>query len=189
MLPLVDFVSGWFCIPKHQLQKLLLLSFAHSAFLSLSVSLFVPASSGHGPVLATAGTLTSVQLCGLDAAHLLSLSAFSLLLICYIPFPCSDQSAAVGSPRGWEIPTASSHCMTIHDNTPDLQLSAQRENQDHLVTKLRPARPKTFTLFSSFPLTLSVTCRVMWKRVVNKGRGGGDDWGAMSWQLSVCVCV
>lgn len=99
-------------------------------------------------------SLTSVLLCGLDAAHLFSLSAFSLLFIRCIPFPCSDQSTAVGSSRGWEIPSASSHCMTIHDNTRDLQLSAQRENQDHLVSKLRPARPKTFTLFSSLPLTL-----------------------------------
>lgn len=39
-------------------------------------------------------------------------------------FPSSDQSAAVGSPRGWEIPTATSHCAAIHYNTWDIQVSS-----------------------------------------------------------------
>lgn len=163
MLPLVGFVSGWFCIPKHQLQTVPTLFRSFCSPLSFCFTVF------HQPPLAMVlclpqlehWSLTSVQLCGLDAAHLLSLYAFSLLFIHCIPFPCSDQSAAVGSPRGWEIPTASSHCMTIQNNTPDLQLSAQHDNQDHLETKLRLTRPQTFTCFSSLPLTLSVTCRVM----------------------------
>lgn len=91
---------------------------------------------------------TSVSLCGLDAAHLHPpLCFFPCFLFTLISFPRSDQSAAVGSPRGWEIPT-SSHGMTMHHHRPELQLSAHRANQDHLVTKLGPAGPRTLKLFS-----------------------------------------
>lgn len=112
---------------------------------------------------------TGVSLCGLDASPF-PLCFFPGFLFALISFPQSDRSVAVGSLRGWEIPTASSHCMTRHSKTPELQLSAHRENQDHLVTKLEPARPKTLSLLS--PL---------------RGGGGEDAWGAPSWQLCVCV--
>ena len=50
-------------------------------------------------------SLTSVSLCGLEASHVHSRSAFPLAFNSFFPLV---QSAAVGSPRGWEIPTASS---------------------------------------------------------------------------------
>ncbi len=94
-----------------------------------SLSLCAPACSGCSPELATAGTLVSNQRVTLWSGRISapSLLFFFCFLFALISFPHSDQSAAVGSPRGWEIPAANSHCITINWNTPKL-CSDHREN-------------------------------------------------------------
>lgn len=89
---------------------------------------------------------TSVSLCGLDASHLPSLSAFS-------PAFYSLSSVFLGveecSCRFTQRLGNTRSKFSLHDNT--LQnirtSSGRRKNQDHLVTRLGPARPKTLTLF------------------------------------------
>lgn len=115
MLPLWALFQMFFCIPKHWVQTVLpLLHRFPSLFLSHCL---------HQPPLAMVLSSpqlehwprTSVSLCGLDAS------------IPSLPVPCfyslsslflgSDQSSAVGSPRGWEIPATRSHCMTLYYKT------------------------------------------------------------------------
>lgn len=93
-------------------------------------------------------------------------------------FPSSDQSAAVGSPRGWEIPTATSHCTALQSTIiHGIFKCLHSENQDHLVT--RPAKSKTLTLFLN---PCSIQGRL--KFVVCKQRKKGRWLGC----VFVCVC-
>lgn len=75
--------------------------------------------------------------------HPFPLSARSLYLLALITFPQSDPGSAIGSPRGWEIPTTRSLYMTLDYKTTQLPRVVHHENRDHLVTKTEEARPKT----------------------------------------------
>lgn len=83
----------------------------------------------HQPLLATVPSSpqlehwsrTSVSPCGLDASPFPLCFFLCSLSFALISFPHSDQSAAVGSTRGWEIPAEISHCMTMQYTTTELK--------------------------------------------------------------------
>lgn len=127
--------------------KLQLLSFTRSALLTPSVYpslLWLWSGACHS------------WHCSLTSVSLWSGCSTSPFPLCYFPcflfiyFPWSDESRAVGSTRGWEIPTANSHCMTMCYDTPGLRLPVQNGNRDRLDTLGQPNTKHWILLHSLF---------------------------------------
>lgn len=120
--------------------KLFFLSSTESPFF-----LFASASSGYGPGLTTAGILAS-DLCVTPWSGCIhSLSALLFIHSHFFSSAWPEFSCRFTQRLGNTLNQVSIFGMTLHNNK--TSTVDHSENQDHLGTKLKPARPKTWHSF------------------------------------------